>query len=289
MISFRTVTLLCAVTLACGTPVQEVRTSRDVVQTEDDLLNSVHADCLERDSISCLKYKFFALVDKLEEKSSITVADGVQLVKTGDDKSDRAARFLDGDGDADVDTVYFNKLMRFVEGHSVTVDLKGSDLINAAKSTARSFSDALEDDAENEVEEEGRGKKKKIRRVLGPLMALAGIKMAILGKLALAVIALIATKALIIGKIALVLSAVLGFKKLFGSGNNNNHVTHEIVAHPQHSSSHVVSHDGVYGSSGTGYSSADIGGIASSHHGGWQRSLEGQQLAYRGHEQAKSL
>ncbi|KAI4461706.1 hypothetical protein MML48_5g00002973 [Holotrichia oblita] len=260
---------------------EEARGSRNSIQTENDLLDSIYADCLRKDSISCVKYKLFSFVDKmLGNKDTITVTDGVQIVKTGDGEPEGAPRAITGD--ESIESLLWYRVQRFLETHTIKIDLKGSEIVNAFTSTARSLGDVVDGLSNDESGiEEGRGKKKKAQRILGPLLAAAALKMAILGKLALAAIALLAGKALLIGKIALVLSAIIGLKKLFsGSGK---HVTYEVVAHPQHSSSHVASHETVYGGSGGGYG-GDVGGGygGSSGHGGWQRSLDAQQIAYRG-------
>lgn len=194
--------------------------------------------------------------------------------------------------DESIESLILSRVQRFLESHTIKVDLKGSEIVNAVTSTARSFGDMVDSISDDEEEEsgepteEGRGKKKK-NKMMGPLMAAAALKAAILGKLALATIALIAGKALIIGKIALVLSAIIGLKKLLGG--QGKHVTYEVVAHPQHSASHVSSHETVYGGSsggGGGGGYGDIGGGysgSSGHGGGWGRSLDAQDLAYRGH------
>ncbi|XP_022918412.1 uncharacterized protein [Onthophagus taurus] len=276
----RLVFIVCLVAAAHTLPTQEeARSSRNAIQTENDLLDSIYSDCLKKDSTSCVKYKLFSFVDKmLGARDTITVTEGVQIVKSENGEPEGAPRSISPDDS--IESLLWNRVQRFLDTHTIKVDLKGSDLVNAVSSTARSFEDSLEPEVE-----EGRGKKKKAQKILGPLMMAAGLKMAILGKIALAVIALIAGKALMVAKIALVLSAIIGLKKLFsGSGK---HVTYEVVAHPQHSSSHVASHETVYGGSGGGYGGGDGGyGGGSSGHGGWQRALDAQQLAYRGQNQS---
>lgn len=295
MASFKVVGFLCIVAAVCALPAQEeARASRNAIQTENDLLDSIYADCLRKDSISCVKYKLFSFVDKmLGHKDTITITDGLTIVKTQDGEPEGAPRALNGD--ESVESLIFSRLQRFLDSHTIKVDLKGSELVETFNSAARSFGDAVDNlEEDNSIGiEEGR-KKKKGGGKMGPLMALAALKAAILGKLALAAIALIAGKALLIGKIALVLSAIIGLKKLLGGGK---HVTYEVVAHPHHSSSHVSSHEGVYGGSGGGGGyGGDIGGGygggggggGSSGHGGWGRSLDAQELAYRGHTQTAS-
>jgi len=117
------------------------------------------------------------------------------------------------------------------------------------------------------------------------MMAMA-MKAAALLPLALGAIAMIAGKALLVGKIALVISAIIGLKKLLGS--QQKHVTYEVVSHPHHSSSHVVSHDdGGHGGGGFGggdYGGGYGGGGSSGH--GWARSLpqDAHEMAYRAHQ-----
>ncbi|XP_031351681.1 uncharacterized protein LOC116176976 [Photinus pyralis] len=288
MASLKVITVLClAIATSCALPTQEEpRASRNSIQTENDLLDSIYADCLRKDSMSCVKYKLFSFVDKmLGHKDTITITDGLTIVKTQDGEPEGAPRAISGD--ESIESLIFNRVQRFLESHTLKLNLKGSEIVDSFNSAARSFGDVMDsmNEDENSVEtEEGRGKKKKGGKIFGPLLAIAGLKAAILGKLALAGIALIAGKALLIGKIALVLSAIIGLKKLLGSGGGK-HVTYEVVAHPHHSTSHVSSHDGGYGGSGYG---GDIGGGygGSGGHGGWGRSIDAQELAYRGQTQS---
>lgn len=289
MASYKVFGVLCILIVAVhALPAQEeARGSRNAIHTENDLLDSIYADCLRKDSLSCVKYKLFSFVDKiLGHKDTITVTEGVQIVKTEGGEPEGAPRALDGN--ESIESLILHRFQRFLESHTIKIDLKGSDIVNTVSSTARSFGDVIDSLSEddNAVGDEARGKKKKVAKVLGPLLAAAALKAAFLGKIALAGIALIAGKALMIGKIALVLSAIIGLKKLLsGSGK---HVTYEVVAHPQHSSSHVSSHESYGGGSGGSYGGGDVGGggYGSSGHGGWGRSLDAQQLAYRGHPEA---
>lgn len=268
---------LCLVITANALPTHD-EPRNNAVQTENDLLDSIYTDCLRKDSMSCLKYKIFNFVDKmLGQKDTITVTEGVQIVKTGGEK-DGAPRAITSEDT--IESLILNRIADFLDTHTIKVDLKGSEIVRAVSSTARSLNDAAESfDDENDIgTEEGRGKKKKGGKLAGPLLAAMAFKAAILGKLALAAIALIAGKALLIGKIALVLSAIIGLKKLLGS--QGKHVTYEVVPHAQHSSSHVTSHEAV-SAHGGGY--GDVGGYSSGGSGGWGRSLDAQTLAYRGH------
>ena len=97
---------------------------------------------------------------------------------------------------------------------------------------------------------------------MGPLMAAAAAKIAVLGGLAFKGLLLLVGKALLVSKIALLLASILWLKKLF---SNQKHVTYEVVAPPHHSHSTVEHHGG------DSYSS------------GWGRSSEAHELAYSGY------
>ncbi|XP_076650789.1 uncharacterized protein LOC143357945 [Halictus rubicundus] len=243
---------------------------------EKDLMATIYSDCLKKESINCIKYKVFSYVDKmLADKEDITLTEGITVVKTTN-AEEGAPRSIES---SDLETLLFDRLGRFLKTHTVKVDLKGTDILGAIESAGRSF----EDFTDNAVE--SRGKKKKAQKILGPLMAAMALKAAALLPLALGAIAAIAGKALLVGKIALVISAIIGLKKLLSS--SGKHVTYEVVSHPHHSSSHVVSHDEGHGGGGYGGGGADYGGGYSGGSGhGWARSLpqDAHDLAYRAHQ-----
>lgn len=285
--------ILCLIVAASALPAQEQsRSAKNSILTEDDLLDTLQADCLRKDTTACVKYKIFSLVDKtLGHKDIITVTDGVNIVKTGSGEFDGAPRALPSN--TTLETLLVSRLQRFLDTHTVKIDLKGSDVMNTISSTASSVGEytrsLFEDDVEeDDPSEEGRGKKikkKKIVKMLGPLMGIAALKMALLGKLFMAKIALIAGKALIMAKIALLISVVIGAKKLlagggFGGGSGGGGHVVDVVAHPHHSS-----HD-IHGGGGGGGGDYGGGFGSSGHGGGWGRSAEAQQLAYRAHAQA---
>ncbi|XP_057651932.1 uncharacterized protein LOC130891312 [Diorhabda carinulata] len=285
---------LCIVAFTSALPTHDEARGNSV-QTEHDLLDAVYNDCLKKDSISCFKYKVFNFVDKmLGNRDTITVMDGVQFVKTPGGEQDGAPRAISSDDT--IESVLFNRVTSFLGSHTLKIDLKGSEVVNAVQSTARSLNEYAEslEEEENLIEgaSESRKKKgggKKGKGQIGALIGLVALKAAILGKLALAAIALIAGKALIIGKIALVLSAIIGLKKLLAnSGGNGKHVTYEVVPHASHSSSHIATHETAYAGSGHGGGyGGDVGGGYSGGSGGWGRSLDAQSLAYRGHPQVQ--
>ncbi|KAF7407996.1 hypothetical protein HZH66_002533 [Vespula vulgaris] len=269
----KSVTILCFL-LACQS--MALPTSEKTTGSENDLMATIYNDCLKKESISCIKYKVFAYVDKmLADKEDIMLSEGITVVKTSN-AEEGAPRSIES---TDLDTLLFDRLGRFLRTHSVKVDLKGSDILGVLESAGRN----LEDYSDNAVE--GRGKKKKAQKILGPILMAMAFKAAALLPLALGAIALIAGKALLVGKIALVISAIIGLKKLLSS--QQKHVTYEVVAHPHHSSSHVVSHDdGGHGGYGGGGGAGDYGGYSGGSGHGWARSLpqDAHEIAYRAHQ-----
>ena len=279
--------VLCVIALvsfAAALPADEHRGhSRNAVNTDSDLMDSIYSDCLRKDSVSCVKYKLFSFVDKMiGQRDTFALTEGVTVVKTPGTPENGEGAPRAASTDNSLDSMILSRIQNFLQTHTIKVDLKGSDVVQAISSTGRALedvSDSLLGTDENSIVE-SRGKKKKAAKILGPLLLALGLKAAALLPLILGAIALIAGKALLIGKIALVLSAVIGLKKLL---SQEKHVTYEVVAHPHHSSSHSSSHGDAYASVGGSGFSGDAGGgggYGSSGHGGWGRSVDAQDLAY---------
>ncbi|XP_058059515.1 uncharacterized protein LOC131210304 [Anopheles bellator] len=282
--TYRVAAVLClALTVAVALPAEEVRSSRNAINTDSDLVGSIYKECLSSDSMSCVKYKLFSFIDRVMAKRSvIALSDGVTMVKTpgvAEGETEGAPRSLTGD--ESLEQLILSRVQSFLSTYTIKVDLKGSDIVSAVTSTGRALEDVSENLLENEEDGpttgEARGKKKKAAKILGPLLLAVALKAAALLPLLLGAIALIAGKALLIGKIALVLSAIIGLKKLL---SQEKHVTYEVVAHPHHSTSHTSSHGDAYALGGS--YGGDAGGYsASSGHGGWGRSIQdAQDLAY---------
>ncbi|XP_017488017.1 PREDICTED: uncharacterized protein LOC108376326 [Rhagoletis zephyria] len=271
--------VLCLITVAAALPAEETRGhARNAISGDNDIMDSIYSDCLRKDSVSCVKYKLFNFVDKvLSAREQFSLTEGVTVVRSPDAPVTEAARSISGD--ESFESLALNRISGFLNTHTIKVELKGADIVQAVSSTGRALEDVSESlfggSDDPNATEESRGKKKKAAKILGPILALVALKAAALLPLLLGAIALIAGKALLIGKIALVLSAVIGLKKLL---SQEKHVTYEVVAHPHHSSSHSISHD----SYGSGYSAdaGSSGSYGSSGHGGWGRSLDAQDLAY---------
>lgn len=282
------ISVLCLVAIASASvlPSDETRGhARNAIGGESDIMDSIYNDCLRKDSVSCVKYKLFNFVDKvLSARDQFALTEGVTVVKTeGAEPATGAPR--SASSDESFESLALSRISNFLNGHTIKVELKGAEIVNAVSSTGRALEDVSESLFGNDdpnTPEESRGKKKKAAKILGPILALVALKAAALLPLLLGAIALIAGKALLIGKIALVLSAIIGLKKLL---SQEKHVTYEVVAHPHHSSSHSVSHDSLGGGYGSGGS--DASSYASSGHGGWGRSIDAQDLAYKNQKPAQ--
>lgn len=281
----KTVGLVCLLIVSSSAlPAEETRGhSRNAVGSDNnDLMDSIYTDCMRKDSVSCVKYKLFSFVDKvMGAKDTFALTEGVTVVKVPGTETEGESRSINADDS--IESLITSRVKRFLETHTIKVELKGAEVVNAVSSTSRALEDVSENIFSDDASAEGRGKKKKAAKILGPLIAMIALKAAALLPLLLGAIALIAGKALLIGKIALVLSAVIGLKKLL---SQEKHVTYEVVAHPHHTSSHTSSHgDASAGFSG-GFSGSDAGsyGGGSSGHG-WGRSYDAQDLAYKSQKQ----
>jgi hypothetical protein len=280
----KTVGLVCLLIVSISAlPAEETRGhSRNAVGSDNELMDSIYSDCLRKDSVSCVKYKLFSFVDKMMgARDTFALTEGVTVVKVPGTEQEGAPRSINADDS--VESLIMSRVQSFLQSHTIKVELKGADVVSAVSSTGRALEDVSENIFGDDEQGEGRGKKKKAAKILGPLIAMIALKAAALLPLLLGAIALIAGKALLIGKIALVLSAVIGLKKLL---SQEKHVTYEVVAHPHHTSSHSSSSHADAGSSFSGgFSGSDAGsyGGGSSAGGshGWGRSYDAQDLAYK--------
>lgn len=72
-------------------------TSEKISGSENDLMTSIYADCLKKESINCIKYKVFTFVDKmLADKEDITLSEGITVVKTSNAEGEGAPRLVVG-------------------------------------------------------------------------------------------------------------------------------------------------------------------------------------------------
>lgn len=154
--------------------------SRNAIQTGDDLMDSIYSDCLRKDSVSCVKYKLFSFVDKvMGSKETFTLTDGVTVVKNAGSPPEisgegapRAIAEGDEEASKDFESMIVNRVERFLKTHTLKVDLKGNEVLNAVTSAGRALGDVAdtlglteedEDESENgrDVSEERRRKKSK--------------------------------------------------------------------------------------------------------------------------------
>jgi len=75
--------LLCILVTISAFPAKETRRhKRNSVGSNNDLMDSIYTDCLRKDSVSCVKYKFLTLVDKMvDARDQFTLSEGVTVVK----------------------------------------------------------------------------------------------------------------------------------------------------------------------------------------------------------------
>ncbi|KAE8752745.1 hypothetical protein FOCC_FOCC000485 [Frankliniella occidentalis] len=233
-------------------------------------------------------------------KDSFSLAEGVTVVQApvpaGGDGAPRALTPEDAESQ-DVESMLSSRIKRFLDTHTVKIDLKGSDVLNAVNSAGRALGDMADSLGLTEPEETGlvgeesRGKKKKAAKILLPLLLMMKLKAAALIPLALGAIALIAGKALLIGKIALLLASIIGLKKLLSQQQKT--VTYEIVSHGHGhgggggGGGHDSWSSGSGASFGGGSSGGDYGGSSGGgghgSSGGWGRSIveDPHQMAYK--------
>ncbi|RZF33447.1 hypothetical protein LSTR_LSTR016723, partial [Laodelphax striatellus] len=140
--------------------------SRNSIQTGSDLMDSIYSDCLNKGSVSCVKYKLFTFVDKMLNKDSFSLTEGVTVVRNpgaATPVGDGAPRALGGEEAAasqDVEAMVVDRVERFLQTHSVKIDLKGSDVVKAVSNAGRAFTYQFMGGLDEEDEGEEAGRKK---------------------------------------------------------------------------------------------------------------------------------
>lgn len=148
----------CLPSPALDVPVPGYHTTNSI-ETKQDFLESVYADCTDKGSVPCFKYKLFAFVDKILNKDEINLAQGITVVKTASSGVDGAPRALDKDAETpkndDIVSMLASRVERFLTTHTLKVDLKGTDVLNVVSRAGRTldelsdgFSDASDEDVE---------------------------------------------------------------------------------------------------------------------------------------------
>ncbi|KAI8423210.1 hypothetical protein MSG28_014248 [Choristoneura fumiferana] len=159
-------------------------------------------DCVEGDTLLCLKEKAMKYTENLAVSKELSVADGIAFSRTGSPRSARSYDPLPDDPKARelmVEDRILDNVVDFLDGHVLTLRMP------------KSFTE------DNSVEEEGRGKKKKKLKKLLPILALLKVKIAALIPLFLGIIAFAVFKAYLLGKIAFIAAAFGAIKKLLES------------------------------------------------------------------------
>ncbi|CAH1708422.1 uncharacterized protein LOC114128709 [Aphis gossypii] len=195
--------------------------------------------------ITCLKAKAIATMDRMSRDDSLPLTGSVTLVH-GDlshrrQRSDPGPvvneRDLQSKPDETLNHMLYEKAVGLLSGRVVKVGLP----------------EVTTDDLRTALEE-GRGKMKK---TMGMMMTMAGMKAMMIIPLALGLLFLMAGKALIISKIALILSLIITLKKLLSKSGGSEHMVHES-----------------HSSSGSGWPSG-----GSSGGGGWDKRSSSSEAA----------
>lgn len=126
-------------------------------------MDTIYSDCLRKDTVSCVKYKLFSFVDKvLGSKDSFTVTEGVTVVKTAGsplevsgDGAPRAISEEEVGKSKDFETMIYNRVERFLKTHTLKIDLKGNEVLNAVTSAGRALGDVADTLGLTEEEESG--------------------------------------------------------------------------------------------------------------------------------------
>ncbi|XP_065088814.1 uncharacterized protein Osi9 [Ochlerotatus camptorhynchus] len=203
-------------------------------------------NCGDKSMVLCVKERALQYVEGVQ--GDIEITEGIKLVETEKPQAQgRSLNEIDLPAEpeareSEIDSLLVDRAARFLGSHTLQFKVPKDSIEDMQRSL-----------------DEARGKKKKVKKLLLPLLLLFKLKAAALLPLAIGFLALIAFKALIVGKIALILSAIIGLKKLF---DKKPEQSYEVVAHPHYS--HSTSFD--------------------DHHG-YARSLDSQNLAYSAHSQ----
>lgn len=141
------------------------------IQGKEDLLEGIYSDCVAKGSVACIKYKLFAYVDKALSKDEINLTEGVTVVRTSGSPGDGAPRSLDLTEDGqpkDVESLVVKRVQRYLNEHSIKVDIRGADVVNAVSRAGKSISDVVGQFVGDDegATEESRGKKSEYRYFL---------------------------------------------------------------------------------------------------------------------------
>ncbi|XP_058116784.1 uncharacterized protein LOC131288520 [Anopheles ziemanni] len=205
---------------------------------EDSFIRRLGGKCTQKDNSSCVMLKLVTYMNRMLKKSSISLGDSLELMKTRSDEqladpdSEELAvlaRSTTSD-DHKLSVMVADKIWRFIHSRSIRWKAtRATDVVVASGENGKlNFGVSLDT---RRLFEEGRGRLKQY----APILAAVIMKAVLLGALVLKGIALLVGKALLVSKLALVLASVLGIKKLL----HKKYVTYEVVAHAPEPHHHV--------------------------------------------------
>ncbi|OWR52866.1 uncharacterized protein LOC116774924 [Danaus plexippus] len=200
-------------------------------------------DCVETDTMLCLKEKAMKFTENLAVAKDFSVVDGISFSRTGSPRSARSYEPLPEEPKARellVEERIMDNVVDFLDNHALQLRMP------------KAFTE------DNSVDEEGRGKKKKKLKKLLPILALIKLKLTALIPLFLGIIAFAVFKAYLLGKIAFIAAAFGALKKLLESKSKSGGGGWAEPAHEEH-------------------------GWESQGGGGWGRSQDAQNMAYGAH------
>ncbi|CAH2097086.1 unnamed protein product [Euphydryas editha] len=203
--------VVCLVAVAAAMPTSK----------EDGVMEkfiSTLRDCVETDTMLCLKEKAMKFTENLAVSKDLSLVDGITFARTGSPRSARSYDPLPEDPksrELQVEERIMDNFVDFLDSHALQLRMP------------KSFTE------DNSVEEEGRGKKKKKLKKLLPILALIKLKLAALVPLFLGIIAFAVFKFYILGKIAFIAAAIGALKKLLESKSKSGGGWSE-PAHEEH-------------------------------------------------------
>ncbi|XP_048486426.1 uncharacterized protein LOC105391598 [Plutella xylostella] len=187
--------LLCLVAAATALPM-----SKDSLSSMDTFVSALR-DCMETDTMLCLKEKALKYTENLASAKEVELVEGaVTLTRTGSPRNARSYELKSVDPkerDNEITARALDLAADFMDNHVIQLRMPKS---------------LLEEDTS--LEEEGRGKKKKKLKKLMPILALLKLKLTALIPLFLGIIAFAVFKAYLLGKVAFIAAAIGILKKL---------------------------------------------------------------------------
>ncbi|XP_001602919.1 uncharacterized protein LOC100118229 [Nasonia vitripennis] len=167
-----------------------------------------HLDCMNHeDMFSCFAVKAASSLDRAARSADLKIIEGITFVR--DTPVERSGKSLKpetelmnelpretADRTLQLINMVFESAVSFLKSHSLNINMPEGSVSRAMT--------------------EGRAK---IKKLLLPILAAAGIKIFALVPILLGGLALLVIKALFVGKIALLIAGILAFQRLFSGGS----------------------------------------------------------------------